>query len=556
MRHRLALAALLGLTLAACSQGQGLVVLQITASPVIENVQSVQIQVSVGTTTKDVTQPLTGAPVELDDTPRTIGIVVPLSLGKHVEVTVNALDENQMVLGSSALVATDVSAGKQVPLAVVIGPPQTTTPDGGTDDMSLSSMGDLSQICAVTDKHCDGTMLATCNAEGTGFDEVACAIGCTDTPSSHCKTIVPSTPATIADFTTTGLTNQSLSNVVLNGETGEMKVAGVTVRAANAVAATFQVVSGIGFHVVTQSGSAPSVGIWTFSRLDADGVWSVTGANAIALVSAGDINLKAELDAYGGAGCTTTNASAGGAVGGTGTNSGGGLGGGAHGGGAYGGGGAGYGDVGGAGAPGFSGSGGGGGVSWGTATNVPLVGGSGGGGCGHMNTVLGGAGGGAVQLVANGTLTVGNGANNGGVNVGGCGGQGSSGADCGAGGGSGGAILIEASNVAVLGNGRLAADGGGGGAADSSAAFCNGTSGGLSGPGLGGMTSDGSAYAGGIGGDVNHPSGYTSTNHPSEGSGGGGAVGRIRVNTINAPTFATGSIISPAEGAHGTLTTQ
>jgi hypothetical protein len=175
-----------------------------------------------------------------------------------------------------------------------------------------------------------------------------------------------------------------------------------------------------------------------------------------------------------------------------------------------------------------------GGQTYGVAPLVPLVGGSAGGDeLPGLNR--GGAGGGAVQISARDSITVGP---NGAINAGGgaycqCNGMGA--------GGSGGAILLEAPTVTIAG--ALGANGGGG--ADRSTGV----------PEYGNATSQamGSQYSGAGSWDSNLDGGAGTvpagqTQEPFMGSGGGGA-GRIRINTSSgSATINGGSTVSPALG--------
>ncbi len=184
-----------------------------------------------------------------------------------------------------------------------------------------------------------------------------------------------------------------------------------------------------------------------------------------------------------------------------------------------------------------------GGSAYGAPEITPLVAGSAGGD-------IGGAGGGAVQLVAGTSITV---AAGGLVHVGGGGGGfGGIKTQNAAGGGSGGSILLESRVVTV--DGTLAANGGGGGA---------GTSDGVGSappldPGGANATGNATAAAGGKQG-VGPSSGgtgsagpsadgtagvFTAGNNDAAGGGGGGA-GRIRLNTTNARATVSGTL-SPA----------
>jgi hypothetical protein len=171
-----------------------------------------------------------------------------------------------------------------------------------------------------------------------------------------------------------------------------------------------------------------------------------------------------------------------------------------------------------------------GGRSYGNATLVPLIGGSAGGNHGDYND--GGEAGGAIQMSAGTSITVGS---LGVLNVPGYGGANTGGG----GGGSGGGILLEAPQVTV--DGIVAANGGGAGlgTANSSGSGQTGQPGaqlatggaGTEGPGGAGTTIDGGAGSYGNG----------------HAGSGGGAAGRIRINTRGgAATLGASAIVSPA----------
>jgi hypothetical protein len=200
---------------------------------------------------------------------------------------------------------------------------------------------------------------------------------------------------------------------------------------------------------------------------------------------------------------------------------------------------------------GVGGAGGGGTVSsaYGAPEIRPLVGGSGGAGGSNSD---GGEGGGAIQIVAAGSITMAAGSL---ISVSGAAGQGI--ASCApdnpenaGGAGSGGSILLEAPTVSIAG--ALVSNGGAGAG------------------GIGGATPDGQdgwfmaplssastpAVPGGVGGagsagtTVNGASGQPSVacmnpdSYLSAGSGGGGA-GRLRINTRSVTPLLPGATISP-----------
>ena len=171
--------------------------------------------------------------------------------------------------------------------------------------------------------------------------------------------------------------------------------------------------------------------------------------------------------------------------------------------------------------------------SYGDLAIRPLAGGSAG-GAGASN---GGTGGGAVQLVAQGTLTI---AAGGVITVGGAGGQfgGLSTNENSSAGGSGGAILLEAVTVSVAGT--LAANGGGGGGDYSNNDGADATADANPAPGAKAGTDDGAGGAGGAGATTDGSPGTVSTG--LNGGGGGGGVGRIAINSKTGSAAITGTI--------------
>jgi len=271
---------------------------------------------------------------------------------------------------------------------------------------------------------------------------------------------------------------------------------------------------------------------------------SIRGSRPVAIVTSGDITVAGQV--YAGANlqiqgpggglasfCTTGTGEDGGIADNTGA----------------GGGGGGYGAVGGTGAAGenTAGSVALAGTSEGNATLIPLRGGCSGGSGGNSGALAGG-GGGAVQLVADGTITI-----TGGVVARGGAGAGADGIRTGGGGGgSGGAILIESSDVTV--SGYLSANGGGGGEGSYSGGMFAGNNGNNGTitllPALGGI-GGGFGGDGGAGGVSTTPAGpgleATSTDTPGGGGGGGGGgVGRIHFNVTNLDTLA--ATITPPAG--------
>ena len=171
-----------------------------------------------------------------------------------------------------------------------------------------------------------------------------------------------------------------------------------------------------------------------------------------------------------------------------------------------------------------------GGRSYGNATLAPLIGGSAGGNHGDYND--GGEGGGAIDITAGTSITVGtlgilNVPGYGGANVGG------------GGGGSGGGILLEAPQVTI--DGIVAANGGGAGLATANSSGSGQTGQPSALPAAGGDVTEG---AGGAGTTINGADGHASGGHAGS---GGGAAGRIRINTTSgAATIGASAIVSPA----------
>jgi hypothetical protein len=290
---------------------------------------------------------------------------------------------------------------------------------------------------------------------------------------------------------------------------------------------------------LTQSnGSNVEVIVVKSLRIEPSGHLLVRGGLPLVIVSLGDITILGSIEAHaesstGYAGGLTQRmpSSVGSGPGGGTAGTGGGAAGLSAGGGSYCGlGGKGAAETGAAGTPAASPA------AYGATDLRPLVGGSSGGSGSDPNA---GAGGGAVQLVANGTFTLSAGAY---INVGGGGGGKAPSLHQNAcGGGSGGAVLIEATTVSV--SGVIAANGGaGGGGGDTLGVGAtdglDGTpdthaaAGGL-GDAPGGVGSAGASTVGGAGGDVSG----------SPASGGAGAAGRIRINSMSAMT--TVSTTSP-----------
>jgi hypothetical protein len=180
---------------------------------------------------------------------------------------------------------------------------------------------------------------------------------------------------------------------------------------------------------------------------------------------------------------------------------------------------------------------------------TPLRGGCGGGnGSGSRGgDSSGGAGGGAVQVSSATAVRV---TGIGGIAAGGGGGAGGRPSHAGGGGGAGGAVLIEAPLVEIENNVIIAANGGGGGGGGTNIeAGIDGPDGGFSfvespggAAGAGGTGSDGAA-----GGFYKTHDGNSALPAIFNAGGGGGSVGRIRINT--GPEGFNGGIRLTPQGA-------
>ena len=441
-----------------------------------------------------------------------------------------------------------------------------------------SDAGDEGGMCA-TPARCsdDGRSIVTC--AGTQ----PCPLGC-DVSGARCKEIAPSgaagtvqastaTAATVLEAANTYWFDTSTGTIGFRDESGTP--AGPPVRAGGT-----GLVAGIGFEVVTQNDQS-KVGVWSFRSLAVgkDAVLKAFGPDALTIVSLGDIVVDGQIRV--GADCTKAAPGPGSAVAASArtgklgvvknTNPG------------FkfacsGGGGGGNGTAGGAGADTTENNtsgpnsvqslGGAGGTKRDkTLIDDPLLvgGGNGGGGVtafgGDASPALGGAGGGAIQLVASGALTI-----NGLVDAAGCGGaKGYAGtqpintAYCrgSGGGGGGGTIFLEANVVRVTATGRVLANGGGGGGGSTSYSSVAVNTDGAS------NADDGARARGGVadavrgpcspGQDGNVPDTGEPFANPCSGtdvavggSGGGGGFGSIAARTSDAAVVtADGGIVNP-----------
>jgi hypothetical protein len=419
------------------------------------------------------------------------------------------------------------------------------------------------RVCAPNSVICRGQDSVQCSANGQVATAVRCAHGC-DAASGQCLSsrLLPSNlPAATCEA-------QAAGDVELSGSAALDTDTGCT-------------------DVVQQAGSAPEICVVRHRDIHVlpGAVITVTGSRALALVATRSLDIEGSISVAAHAGVAGPGGLASGA--GVGRN-GVGLGSSmvpdaidtpAN----AGGGGGGHGVKGAAGgdAPGVCNGNsscadpGAGGAVYGTEPLVPLQGGAQGGrnsaATASSRQATPGAGGGAIQLVSCADLTIGAQAAveaSGGGGGGGFPGTTDASNDtpgAGAGGGSGGAILIEAVRVAVQRGAILVANGGGGGGGAVRAVTSGGSNGGgmpmtrAAAPGLAGQDGRRSGIAaaggqpggtgslpGGAGGTANPPTpGGTSTQPEDAAGGGGGAAGRIRVNTQATPVDLTGIVVSP-----------
>jgi hypothetical protein len=412
--------------------------------------------------------------------------------------------------------------------ATACGSVKDTVADGGADGPSAA--------CTPNTTVCASGQLTVCSAAGTVQSTETCAIACASS-GDHCQELDPANGlAAELDGASAGPDAAfSTGDTVFNSDTGDVTSNG----------APFTVPSTL--H--SQGSGLPQIRVFQFKSLAIRTHTTITGANAIALVSRGDVEIAALVEIAGrnstpapGA-ITATSACQGvdsSVVDPTGTTIR-----------VPGAGGAGFGTAGGSGgsairsgaslAPG----GAGGGIA-GVVTLEPLRGGCRGGNVLSPQDAYyasPGGGGGALQISSRTRITVTS------AGIIDAGGGGAYGGKSGAGGGSGGALVLEAPQVSV--DGTVAANGGGGGCFNTNGE--NGQvayrAGSLEAKGGSCDTANG-VGSGGNGGTkdmapTNGLNASTTTAVPL-GGGGGGAAGRIHVNTL-AGSFAKGSmsLVSP-----------
>lgn len=432
---------------------------------------------------------------------------------------------------------------------------------------NLGCSGGACVTCTPGPIACDNAdpdSLVVCDTTGLSTDLVACPVGCkppvTDGDAgvvepAGCRNLVPSNGLTAACATQPSSYDFDLEvtsgTVTVDATAGT--ISGVTVPAG-------------AFSTVAQP-SAPTIGVFHVRRLIvAKGATLrvASGANAVAFVADGDVEIAGTIDVAGHlepGGTDATHGPGPRTSGGGGSASG-----------TVGAGGAGYGSKGGAGGGATAVLGVAGAVFPATndGTLVPLVGGAPGGTFGANGKR--GQGGGAIQIVSCTKIELA--ADKGLINAGGSGAPKSvqTSRHGGAGGGSGGAILLEAPSVIV--NGLLSVAGGGGaggglssattgvvqGAAGEDAATFDCATGGRGGAGavappdapVGGVGGAGACGTGEAAAGLN---GTGATGYTVAHGGGGGGGGRVRINRIDDFTMPAGSVsplLSASSGASGT----
>jgi len=412
-------------------------------------------------------------------------------------------------------------------------------------DGSFPASGGDKNVCTITPMDCpvdvcgctagsatcgsDGT-LSVCNADGVSVTTTTCAAGC-ELPAATCRTIVASNglgPALASAASAPAISIPS--GATINTDTG-------SVLDGNMLPLTFATT------LVAQA-SGPSIRVFLGTTVTVGDV-SISGSDAIAFVGDGPVTVG-NLDAAGsgataGPGAVTSGdcvgaleMAAGSDIGVI----------------AFGAGGGGNATAGAAGggrqAPGEPG-----GVA--VAGFPALAGGCAGGGTtfpdADFDPDFGGGGGGAIQIVSNTHVSI-----TGMINLGGGGGQQNSG------GGAGGLLIVEAPTVAMTGSGGVAANGGGGGGACAGADATADNTPAMGGSGSG-CTAPTTTLPGGSGATtISPPQSGTITQSPvvvhDMYGGGGGAVGRARISTLDGTFASAGSTLLSAVITSDTVVTQ
>jgi hypothetical protein len=383
-------------------------------------------------------------------------------------------------------------------------------------------------------KQCHDGAAMTCNAGGNGYEDVACDLGCAETPTAHCKYLQPKYMPDICDA---------------HAPKTSLTLSGVGSLDPNLDASCDEVIAqagGPGVCVVR----AGTITIASSANLKVLGTTDATG-RAIAFVADEQIRVDGAIEAGGHLG---VNGPAGGTYASGGLPNGSTLGAGGGAGGAT------------SGAPGAtqtrtSGGTDGGASNGGAAVMNPALLASfiGGGSSGAIGPAFMGGGGGALMFVScHGEVAIA-----GTINAGGGGGGGAAGiaetifAFIAHGGGAGGNVVIQGVSVDVTG--QVFANGGAGGGGWQS-------TGAQGMPGADGTLSDASGAAGGnvVGGSGHGGMGGYKDNIPTQGThptanetgagGGGGSVGFLQTYTPSGvPATLTPAHVSPAFQPNGVV---
>jgi hypothetical protein len=438
-----------------------------------------------------------------------------------------------------------------------VNPDRNTSGDGAAPDVSQNADGSRIDR-ALLDVHVSDAYVpdAYLPDSSTTCVPAQCPLGC-HASNTRCNRVLPAhfTAQDIHDNVSAGLTVSAGETVTVDTDSGS--VTGNTLyRPAGNLGA---VVQGIYYDQRDQT-NGPDIAVFGITALSipANAKIQVTGSHPVAFYVTGDVDLAGIIEAKAQGQTPGPGGSAGGSVnGGDGEMCGPG--------GAGGGGGQNWTleSGGGGGGNGFGGGDGGdvdywvdfthyvvnggmGGTAIATSIMSALRGGCGGGGGGGPDPGgnndqggdggAGGGGGGAVQVTANGTITIHSG---GGIDVGGGKGSGGHYGAGGGGGGAGGTILLQAPDI--LNGGLLAANGGGGGAGGENIHYPQAESGNPGGfdnnqaAGGNGLYDDQSSCGGygcyggdgghgGGGGDGNGDHGENDVPNSGGGGGGGGKV--------------------------------
>jgi hypothetical protein len=442
------------------------------------------------------------------------------------------------------------------------GPPNGETADAPV--VVADAMTDAPPDAMLCASACAGDVLEGCN----GDPDRTCDLGCSMSPSPHCKQIVPSNAVSLGELSGTTAGFETVSSATggvrreytIDTDSGKILDYGDDGFPANTTPTTIRssgtgVKNGMGFDT---PGSIAVLSVDSM-HLAQDSVLYGFGSRPLVILSRGDVLIEGAIDFS--AGCYLpsgafdfTCGGAGGGVGAIAATGAGGCGPGGNGttGHFTGGGGGGFAATGGQGGDFSSGNGNTGGTGGSAAgcagaTLEPLTGGGGGGNGGAGMGGDGGGGGGGIQITSETSITVSHpvtASTRSEVYAAGAGGVGTKALNQGGGGGgAGGAILLEAPAVHV--NSVVTANGGGGaGGRDTGKNGAYGshdTSQALGGAGEGG----GLTGAGGAGGAFFSGAGQGLAGGDGTG-GGGGSVGRIRLNTPTTNADLFGATISPS----------